>query len=103
MLRTKRDSPQIVCGAVMLLLGLCFLWFERCAVLGQVPLFVSFYPFSSRGWIMNPWQAITAGGLSLAFGLSLVIDAVCLGGRPSRREERSLLPPWSLPLRLVLH
>ncbi len=29
---------------------------------------------------MNPWQAITAGGLSLAFGLSLVIDAVCLGG-----------------------
>lgn len=64
----------------MLLLGLCFLWFERCALLSQVPLFVSLSPFFPRGWIMNPWQAITAGSLSLAFGLFLLIDAICLGG-----------------------
>jgi hypothetical protein len=74
---TKRDFEQIVCGAVMLLVGLSFLWFERCALLSQVPIFVSVF---SKGWIMYPWQAITAGGLSLAFGLFLVVDAIWLHG-----------------------
>ena len=69
----------------MLLFGLCFLWFERCARLGGVPIFVSVS--STEGWTMYPWQAITVGGLSFAFGLLLVIDAIWLrSGTFSRRK-----------------
>jgi hypothetical protein len=82
---TKRDFGQIVCGAVMLLLGLSFLWFERCALLGGVPIFVSVS--SSHGWTMYPWQAITVGGLSFSFGLLLVVDAICLHGATFSRRK----------------
>ena len=74
MQRSKRDFGQIVCGAVMLLLGLGFLWSARSALLHDVPIYF-------KGW-MYPWQAIIGGGLSSALGLLLMIDGIYRKRKP---------------------
>jgi hypothetical protein len=65
---SKRDFGQIAAGATMLLLGLCFLWSGRSALLYHVTIYF-------KGW-MYPWQAIIGGSLSSAYGLFLIIHGI---------------------------
>ena len=69
----------------MLLFGSSFLWFERCALISEIPIFVSVS--SSKGWIIHPWQAITVGALGFAFGLFLAVDAIWLNGATFSRRK----------------
>jgi len=61
----KRDFGEIVCGVVMLVLGICFLSGARSALLYHTTIYL-------KGW-MYPWQAIIGGGLAAGFGLFLII------------------------------
>jgi hypothetical protein len=67
--KTKRDFGETFCGALMLLLGLGFLWSARSAVLYHTPIYF-------KGW-MYPWQAIIGGSLAAGFGLFLFIHGLC--------------------------
>jgi hypothetical protein len=65
----KRDFGEIVCGVVMLVLGVCFLWGARSALLYHTTIYF-------KGW-MYPWQAIIGGGLCAGLGLFMVIHGFC--------------------------
>ena len=70
----KRDFGQIFCGALMLVLGLGFLWSARSALLYHTTIYF-------KGW-MYPWQAIIGGSLSSVVGLFAVIDGICRKRKP---------------------
>jgi hypothetical protein len=69
-----RDFGQIFCGALMLVLGLGFLWSARSALLYHTTIYF-------KGW-MYPWQAIIGGGLAAGFGLFLIIHGLCRKKKP---------------------
>jgi hypothetical protein len=70
----KRDFGEIVCGVVMLVLGICFLSGARSALLYHTTIYF-------KGW-MYPWQAIVGGGLAAGFGLFLIIHGLCRKKKP---------------------
>ena len=65
----KRDLGQIICGLVMLVLGVGLLSDARSALLYHTTIYF-------KGW-MYPWQAIIGGGLSAGFGFFLIIHGLC--------------------------
>jgi hypothetical protein len=67
--KTKRDLGQVLLGALMLFLGLSFLWSARSALLYHTTIYF-------KGWIY-PWQAIIGGSLAAGFGLFLFIHGLC--------------------------
>lgn len=67
--KTKRDFGEVVCGALMLFLGLGFLWSARSALLYHTTIYF-------KGW-MYPWQAILGGSLAAGFGLFLFVHGLC--------------------------
>jgi putative Mn2+ efflux pump MntP len=75
MQNAKRDLGEIVCGAVMLVLGVCFLSGARSALLYHTTIYF-------KGW-MYPWQAIIGGSLVAGLGLFLIIHGIC------RKKKRS--------------
>jgi hypothetical protein len=67
--KSKRDFGEVVCGALMLFLGLGFLWSARSALLYHTTIYF-------KGW-MYPWQAILGGSLATGFGLLLFVHGLC--------------------------
>jgi hypothetical protein len=72
----KRDLGEIVCGVVMLLVGVLFLSGARSAALLQ---HTTIYFKGS----IYPWQAIIGGSLTAGLGLFLVIHGFCRKNKPS--------------------
>jgi hypothetical protein len=65
-------------GIVMLMLGLLTLWKARSGFLYHTPIY-------SRGAsVMDPWQAVVAGSLCLAFGVYILVT----GAIRRRSRER---------------
>jgi hypothetical protein len=60
---------QMIAGIVFLFLGLVSLWKGCLALVYHMPIY-----FKGPSW-MSPFQALIAGGLCLAFGLFLVVNA----------------------------
>jgi hypothetical protein len=71
----KRDFGEIVCGVVMLALGIGLLFGARSALLYHTPIYM-------KG-PLDPWQAIIGGGLCAAFGLFMIIHGFCRKRTPS--------------------
>jgi hypothetical protein len=72
----KRDLGEIVCGVVMLLVGVLFLSGARSAALLQ---YTTIY---FKGSIYS-WQAIIGDSLTAGLGLFLVIHGLCRKKKPS--------------------
>jgi hypothetical protein len=73
----KPDFGEIVCGVVVLAVGIGFLWSARSALFYHIPIY-----FKGPSY-MYPWQAIIGGGLSFGLGLCLIIHGFCRNRKPS--------------------
>jgi len=70
----KRDFGEIVCGVVMLVLGICLLSGARSALLYHTTIYF-------KGW-MYPWQASIGGSLSAGLGLFLIVHGLWRKRKP---------------------
>jgi hypothetical protein len=73
---TKPDFGEIVCGFVMLALGIGLLFDARSALLYHTTIYF-------KGW-MYPWQAIIGGSLCVGFGLFMIVHGFYRKKKPSR-------------------
>jgi hypothetical protein len=65
----KPNFGEIVCGIVMLALGIGLLFGARSALLYHTPIYM-------KG-PLDPWQAIIGGSLCAGLGLFMVIHGFC--------------------------